>query len=316
MFIFEDLHTHSEINNKMNEFFQSMSTSFPDDETARNFLQRLAFMHVCVATGIEIPAKCKSNMGISDFFWDPVTVQDLEGLPADWACTIFSLFFHVHHYLKRNDQFTSAALLSNYILKNYAYKLGGTKRIAFMSNFFASLHHDYENAVSGSTVIKNIGRYILVKFDHKFYTSTLENRIYVMFVRLILADLGKQFDLKYWCPVKTEKEPEDLFKVMTEEADLHRQISDKSLKHFWSFLRVYLDMISNNETLGDHIRSFDVLVHDTACHTRWRKAIVASRFHNRYGKKVPKMVALWKKRLLFPEVSYRHEKKYAGNKKY
>ena len=312
MFSFENLRNHIAIHDKMKELLREMAKAFPNEETARNFLQRLAFMHVCVATEIEISENCKSNMGISQFYGlgDCQGVITKEGLPADWACSIYHLFFKVHHYLKYKNQFASAILISNYILKNYAYKLSGTKRIAFVANFFASVHYDYEKFSNGSFVIVDMGRYILEKFDNNFYTYIPENRVYLLFVRLILADLSKRFNLINWTSSYSGRKPQKtLCEVLIDDSEIHRPILDPSIRSLWTFLNNCYDMILNDKTLRDYMRDF-ALMNSPACHTRWRKAIVAGSFYSHHDRKFVASVALWRCRIVFAEEQFRHESKY------
>ena len=258
-------------------------------KTARNFLQRLGVMHLVATVGV--PISSQTNLGITKRFNNPEEVQDLEGLPADFAFTIFHLFFPVHYYMKYKNQHVSAALLSDYILKNYAYKLHGVKRIAFMANFFASLHYDYL-PTSPLNAIKDIGEYVVSKFDGERYVNAPENRIYTAFMKLIMADIQMQ--------TKNVTECENLIK----SAKLNQPMKEEYLESLWTFLRLYCDMITKNATIQGSNRRHIVM--DSQCHPRWRKAIVACSLHDRHDRQSVEFVARWSDRMGKSELDIRH----------
>ena len=293
MYLFENMRRQP-FANKMKNLFASLDIAY-DKSTPQNFLQRLGVMHLGAVIGAS--AKCLQSIKIALARLStlaPESFQSLEGLPADFAFTIFNLFHLVHYFLTRKGHYENAALLCNYIWKNYAYKLHATKRVAFMANFFASLHYDYpydstldsivkDRRSSNLRYIKEIGKYVIIKFD-KNYTVIPENRIYVTFVRLILADLKRH---------EFTRERFD-FADLILQAELDKPILDQSLAPLWIFLGHFSKMIQEEKSFF-HGEFKKVLF--PACQLRWRKAIVTRNFYDHLGRQKTKLVARWRKRL-------------------
>jgi len=286
MYRVKELHKSTEYLDKMIKIYGLMDTLGGETINNMNFLQRFGAMHVGAL--LEAFPKCT--------FIDPEeygpckfcnTVEDLiesTGLPADWAFTVYNLFFPLHSFLKKREMF-DADLFRDFIFQNYAYKLRGVKRVAFMANFFASMHYDFTKTKDIKKA-RNLSQYVITKFGS---VSESEFRIYVTFTRLIMADVETQ--------VKADDSAEECKKLF-KDAKLQDKIEKGGLQRLWSFLVIYKEMIKHNSRLElEEMKYKFVMVPE--CRGRWMKAICASRHYEQFLLQDKSLfVETWHKRLL------------------
>jgi len=252
---------------KMKSIFASLDILGVNTSGRINFLQRFGAMHVGALVG-EYP-KCRFQSDEISHYREVQKLIADPGLPADWAFTVFNLFPPVHSWLIKKENEHDATLFRNFILQNYAYKLRGVKRVAFMASFFASMHYDFTESKNIDDA-RNLSRYVITKFDR---VPEPEFRIYVTFTRLIMADVETS-------RIRDDHSAEELIKLFR-DAKLQDCINEIGLQSLWRFLNLYKEMIENNLRL-----EFEKMVHRRVlvpeCRVRWRKAICASRHHEKF----------------------------------
>ena len=120
-----------------------------------------------------------------EFYENIQSLVDDQGISGEWAFTVLNYLFAVHCFLVRFDE-TKAFLVRNFIVKNFAYKLRGPKRVAFMATLFIGLQYDcqFEN---GERWVIGIGEYFFEKFLVEKYVNNAECRVYLAFVILFFA---------------------------------------------------------------------------------------------------------------------------------
>ena len=242
------------------------------------FLPEFCAMHVGAVINEKAKCQIDSKNMIFQYF---STMNDRiinKGMPADWAFTICNLMDYVHHYQKNSGKHFNAALIRNFVFQNYAYKLRGVKRVAFIANIFAGLHYDTESNPSESFFrnieeqqrvdkIMKIGEYALQKFGFDDEAVLTEVGIYLAFISLFMADVEKQVRENWMkCSEYIKK------------ANIKNGVKDQSLLGLWQFLCLYLKMIKDNHRMKeglDYLQHSQVLLPE--CQGRWRKAIRATR---------------------------------------
>jgi len=285
MYRAEELNKSMEYLDKIIKIFELMDTLGGETISQMNFLQRFGAMHMGAL--LDTFPKCRflypEECGPCKLY---NTVEDLiesTGLPADWAFTVYNLFFPLHSFLKKKEMF-DADLFRDFIFQNYAYKLRGVKRVAFMANFFASMHYDFTK-IEDMKKARNLSQYVITKFGS---VSESEFRIYATFTRLIMADVETQ--------VKADDSAEECIKLFR-DAKLQDNIEEDGLLRLWSFLVLYEGMIKHNRRLD-----LDKLMHQfvmvAECRGRWKKAICVSRHYEQFLRQDQSLfVETWHKRL-------------------
>jgi len=255
---------------------QVQAQNLPDKNKKNMFLQRIGFMHIfatfknndCDPNEMTL-SNCKLNLEQDD------------GLLADWAFTIFSLFYLVHSYLRNQNSYELDASISTTIIDNYTSRLSGTKRVAFLANMFASFHYDFFSDKSLQT--ENIGRKIL-EFVGLQAGCKYEIRIYKTFTRLLMADMFKHNDqLK-----KSDK--------LIEEAKLNDRVTASGLHSMWIFLSLYSGIIKKEIICLNLDRENHKLVTYSECSVKWRKAL-GCRLHENYRNSFTDSTDKWNRRL-------------------
>ena len=110
-----------------------------------------------------------------------------QGISGEWAFTVLNYLLAVHYQLIRVDE-KKAFLIRNFIVKNFAYKLRGPKRVAFMATLFIGLQYDCEFE-NGERWVIGIGEYFFQKFLVQQYVNISEYRVYIAFVILCFAHI-------------------------------------------------------------------------------------------------------------------------------
>ena len=239
---------------------------FGDTLNYGRFLQILGYLHISIARA--------PFHSINDKFYNCLkeitfcgTLEDLvysRGLPADWAFTIFSLYLHVY------SDFNSA-LVTNFLFKNYFYKLRGAKQIAFLANFFASLQYKHSFYKTQSIVIRNVGTCITTRFDNPTDLRYPEFRVYITFTYLFMADLWQKHN-----------RDECLGEVKVTQMVKAARAKLKTLDSDFPLLKIFLDLFANYyEPIASSKRKDERPIFEHDCHVRWRKAIVSNLFFDR-----------------------------------
>jgi len=206
-------------------------------------------------------------------------VEDV--MPADWAFTVFSLFSLVHPYLIDNGKIELDKKILDHIIKSYDSSLRGVKCVAFMASIFACVHYDfYQQYVSseGNTYgcldrIREIGRTV-TNYDESNGGWKNENRIYLTFVRLFLADIYK------------ENDDEETCEEILEEIKFDDRIYETGLHSLWIFLLLCSELIKEDkrQNAGEYPRLHNLeisqFVMSPDCTVRWRKAFVNNRLYD------------------------------------
>jgi len=267
MYRVKSLKENSKYTNSLKNLFEVIDNHNMDSSEV-NYLHRLAAM--LLGSTFEEDAKQAFVSYKEINFYE--TLNELiqsKGLPADWAFTIFNLFHPIHYYLVSKQKYKIAGLLRNFIFKNYAYNLRDAKWVAFMANFFASLHYDYSPNNKELESIRNIGKYVFAKFDtgEANLEETPEIRIYICFVGLMMADMEMQ------TPVEGSREQ---CAFLFEEVNLDKRINSTCLYELWQFLHNFKQMIEKDSTFSV-INLTHCYVLDSVCREKWTTAIFANR---------------------------------------
>ena len=268
----------------MNALFVQIDRYYLNHPQHLNLLQRLGGMHLASASLKN--ATCQFRPEDITCFENINQMISSQGFPADWAFTIGGLFNFAHCSLVKQSKFLTAGLLRNAIFKNYAYQLQGIKRVAFMANLFSGLHYDFSPARELKSIC-NIAEYVVAKFDISGKAMLSEVRIYVAFVRLIMADLEKQ--------VQGENSEKCL--ELIKGANLHNQVKELGLHRVWYFLILYSRMIKHNSKLDIDKMEHRYVLHPD-CQAKFRKGICALRLYEHPYKS--RFVKTWLRRLLLP----------------
>ena len=164
------------------------------------------FGAIHVGEVIKLEAKSESNF----VSWDSGDYRKLaevlidKGSPADWAFTLCSLTDSVSFRMKilRKSDFTG--FIRNFVFENYALKLRGAKRVAFIANLCACMHYDtkpyrLEGMLSDAETrvykLKSMVDDTLDKFGvGSEKNPTDEVGVYLAFMCLITADVVKHVE--------------------------------------------------------------------------------------------------------------------------
>ena len=182
------------------------------------------------------------------------------GISGEWAFTVLDYLLAVHCLLVTVDE-KKAFLLRNFIFKNFAYKLRGSKRVVLMATLFIGLQYDcvFEN---GKRWVIGIGKYFFEKFFVQKYVETAENRVYVAFVMLCFAHI--------YAIVGERCEERD--KIILD----FKALDKANVYNLWDFAKVLCKSIENNRKVHRtplQAENFRRL----SCKDRRKIAFVASR---------------------------------------
>ena len=159
----------------------------------KSILHTLAVIRLTLILGKDDVAKYVGLTSIP-FIQSFTELTSDEGIPPDWCSTILNYVLAVHCRLIKIDA-NAAYLLRNYLFKNFAYKLRGSKRVCIMVTFFAGLQYDFVS-IEETPDILNIGEYLLTKFvcDKYLRANKLfsEYRVYFCVACIVMADLYKE----------------------------------------------------------------------------------------------------------------------------
>jgi len=291
MYRAEELHKNEDYHKEMMRMFVHVDSLAESTHDEMNFLQRFGAMHV--GSLLAKHPKCRLIIQEIQHYEEVNHLIADKGLPADWAFTVFNIFFPLHCFLRKKEKI-KATFFRDFLFQNYAYKLRGVKRVAFMANFFASMHYDFTK-IKDIHYIRNLNQYVFANFDS--FPGT-EVRIYVTFTRLIMADVETQLK---------DDDFDEKRKRLFRDAKLHNRIMEGSLQQLWSFLILYKEMIEHNSRLEfEKLRHRFVMVPE--CRVRWRKAICSSRHYEKCLHDETLFATTWKNRLrtkiLFEQTAY------------
>jgi len=202
--------------------------------------------------------------------------RDEDVMPADWAFIAFSLFSLVHSYLIHNNKIELDKKILYHIIKSYDSSLRGVKCVAFMASIFACVHYDfYQQSGSSEDITYKIFDRIqdIGQKDSKYGRWKNENRIYMTFVRLFMADIYRENDDKEKC------------KGILEQVKFDDRIYETGLHSLWIFLLLCSELVKEDKYLSadayPRLHSLDIcrFVMSPACTVRWRKAFVNNRLY-------------------------------------
>ena len=209
------------------------------------------------------------------------------GSPADFAFTIFILVDSVSNFIKRNGEYYFALIVTLLTFENFAYKLRGAKRVAFIAMLCASLHYDVDpppNETFRLNQLKTMVDYALNNFGVGSKAGMSEVRIYLTFTSLIMADVFKQI----------QNDDANCLEYI-KKANLKRNFDDFKWFGLCQFLIRYFKVIENDlmgQEMTDPLLNYAVIKFPD-WKFRCRKAICAYRFS-----RTPCMFsAIWMNRL-------------------
>ena len=212
------------------------------------------------------------------------------GSPADWAFTLGSLIDSVSFHMKISKSTLSTVFIRKLVFENYARKLRGSKRIAFIANLCACMHYDtkpyrsvdmisdaettvyklqsmvddtLDNFGIGSSMIADA----LDKLGIGSKKKTTEVGIYLAFMCLIMADVAKHVESNNAKCLNYIK-----------KANLKSYDNESRFFGLWEFLIFYSKMIQNDKQLKEEFTGLQVralLLPD--CQARWKKGFCAIR---------------------------------------
>ena len=212
--------TYQELKNELSKQPLRPKKCFPLDE--------LAILRLVVAMGENKEIKYFCND--LKFYKDIKNLVGDQGISGEWAFTVLNYLLAVHGLLVRFDA-TKAFLIRNFIVKNFAYKLRGPKRIAFMATLFVGLQYDcqFEN---GERWVLGIGEYFFEKFLVQKYVKISECRVYLAFVMLCFAHI-------YEIIGKKEKH-NAMFSA-------YKALRKVNVCHLWEYIDVLFECVSLNK---------------------------------------------------------------------
>ena len=263
-----------------------MNRLFPDAQKMAylGHLQCLGAMHIAATLDKILESEPNFVRGPTSIKND-IQIIINAGSPADFAFTIFILVDSVSNYIKRCREPHFDQNINILVFKNFAYKLRGAKRIAFIANLCASLHYDIEPLPVGSYrlhQLQTMADYALDNFVMGSKAGMSEIRIYLTFISLIMADVFEHVGKNYMNCLEYIK-----------KANLENNFDDFRWFGLCQFLFRYSDVFENPELeMTDRLLNYAVIMLPD-WQVRCRKAICAIR-HSRIPSK---FVTIWKKRL-------------------
>ena len=249
----------------------------PINPESKRYLQRFGAMHI----GAILSERATSTAS------NPPNVENLKdliddkGIPADCAFTICNFVDAIHFFVGVSKSYIKSVRFL--VFKNYAYGLQRVKRFAFFANVFACLHYDTFRTESED--ILQFGEYPCSTFNDSKQKNMPEVRIYVAFIRLILADLRKQLGYE-----KTSLE-------YIKKASIFRDVAvhSPSLIGLCDFLKLFSEMINDEKAKVKPEQLEQSFLMLPECKEKYNKAICASR-HYKFSSN-SRLVKLWLKRL-------------------
>ena len=217
------------------------------------------------------------------FYENIQSLVDDHGISGEWAFTVLNYLLAVHCLLVTVDE-RKAFLLRNFIFKNFAYKLRGSKRVVFMATLFIGLQYDCEFE-NGKRWVIGIGKYFFEKFFVQKYVKTAENRVYVAFVMLCFAHIY----------AIVEKRCEEHDEMIWSFRDFHKA----NAHNLWDFASVLCKCITSTGKVPrtrKQVECFERL----GCKKRRKIAFVASRLREPEKLKT-KSVRRWLRYISDPE---------------
>ena len=249
--------------NRMETLYDELKNSFPVENKvmpSRNFLYEIALMRLALAQNKTEDVGLYLNKFL--LFMDIKDLVDDGGISGEWAFTILNYVLAMNCQMVLADDFKSW-LLGSFIFKNFAYKLRGAKRLAFMATLFAGLHYDCR-CEKVENRVKSIGLYLFKKFNREKYTSVSECQVYMSFAYLFMADM-------YF--IKGKK------KIAVDVLKLISALKPRNATYLWVILKVLCRYVKRKRTssIGFNHKKDHELLMESLCQSRWKTAIVASR---------------------------------------